>query len=33
MALKMASLVGLHSCSVGAPILLEEAKATGVGEG
>ena len=28
--LKMASLLGLHSCSLGAPILLEEAKATGV---
>jgi alkylhydroperoxidase/carboxymuconolactone decarboxylase family protein YurZ len=28
--LKMASLVGIHSCSLGAPILLEEAKAAGV---
>jgi alkylhydroperoxidase/carboxymuconolactone decarboxylase family protein YurZ len=28
--LKMASLLGLHSCSLGAPILLEEAKAAGV---
>src|SRR5580700_6345730 len=27
---KMASLLGLHSCSLGAPILLEEAKAAGV---
>jgi alkylhydroperoxidase/carboxymuconolactone decarboxylase family protein YurZ len=31
MVLKMASLLGLHSCSLGAPILLEEAKAAGVG--
>jgi alkylhydroperoxidase/carboxymuconolactone decarboxylase family protein YurZ len=28
--LKMASLVGIHSCSLGAPILLEEAKAAEV---
>jgi alkylhydroperoxidase/carboxymuconolactone decarboxylase family protein YurZ len=28
--LKMASLLSLHSCSLGAPILLEEAKAAGV---
>jgi|HubBroStandDraft_1064217.scaffolds.fasta_scaffold13929_4 alkylhydroperoxidase/carboxymuconolactone decarboxylase family protein YurZ len=28
--LKMASLLALHSCSLGAPILLEEAKAAGV---
>jgi alkylhydroperoxidase/carboxymuconolactone decarboxylase family protein YurZ len=28
--LKMASLLGIHSCSVGAPILMEEAKAAGV---
>jgi alkylhydroperoxidase/carboxymuconolactone decarboxylase family protein YurZ len=28
--LKMASLLGIHSCSLGAPILLEEAKAAGV---
>jgi alkylhydroperoxidase/carboxymuconolactone decarboxylase family protein YurZ len=28
--LKMASLLGIHSCSLGAPILLEEAKAIGV---
>jgi alkylhydroperoxidase/carboxymuconolactone decarboxylase family protein YurZ len=27
--LKMASLLGIHSCSLGAPILLEEAKAAG----
>jgi len=27
---KMASLLALHSCSLGAPILLEEAKAAGV---
>jgi alkylhydroperoxidase/carboxymuconolactone decarboxylase family protein YurZ len=31
MVLKMASLLSLHSCSLGAPILLEEAKAAGVG--
>lgn len=29
--LKMASLLGIHSCSLGAPILLEEAKTAGVG--
>jgi alkylhydroperoxidase/carboxymuconolactone decarboxylase family protein YurZ len=29
MVLKMASLLSIHSCSVGAPILLEEAKAAG----
>jgi alkylhydroperoxidase/carboxymuconolactone decarboxylase family protein YurZ len=29
MVLKMASLLGIHSCSLGAPILLEEAKAAG----
>lgn len=28
--LKMASLLSIHSCSLGAPILLEEAKAAGV---
>jgi len=28
--LKMASLLGIHSCSLGAPILLEEAKTAGV---
>lgn len=28
--LKMASVVSIHSCSLGAPILLEEAKAAGV---
>jgi alkylhydroperoxidase/carboxymuconolactone decarboxylase family protein YurZ len=28
--LKMACLLGIHSCSLGAPILLEEAKAAGV---
>ena len=28
--LKMAALLGIHSCSLGAPILLEEAKAAGV---
>ena len=28
--LKMASLMAIHSCSLGAPILLEEAKAAGV---
>ncbi len=28
--LKMASLLGIHSCSLGAPILMEEAKAAGV---
>jgi alkylhydroperoxidase/carboxymuconolactone decarboxylase family protein YurZ len=31
--LKMASLLGIHSCSLGAPILLEEAKAAGVEPG
>jgi alkylhydroperoxidase/carboxymuconolactone decarboxylase family protein YurZ len=31
--LKMASLLGIHSCSLGAPILLEEAKAAGVDPG
>lgn len=30
MILKMASVVAIHSCSFGAPILLEEAKAMGV---
>jgi hypothetical protein len=30
MVLKMASLLSIHSCSLGAPILLEEAKALGV---
>jgi alkylhydroperoxidase/carboxymuconolactone decarboxylase family protein YurZ len=30
MVLKMASLLSIHSCSLGAPILLEEAKTTGV---
>lgn len=30
MVLKMASLLAIHSCSLGAPILLEEAKAAGV---
>jgi len=30
MVLKMASLMSIHSCSLGAPILLEEAKAAGV---
>jgi alkylhydroperoxidase/carboxymuconolactone decarboxylase family protein YurZ len=29
MVLKMASLMAIHSCSLGAPILLEEAKAAG----
>ena len=29
MVLKMASLLAIHSCSLGAPILLEEAKAAG----
>jgi alkylhydroperoxidase/carboxymuconolactone decarboxylase family protein YurZ len=28
--LKMAALLSIHSCSVGAPILLEEAKAAGI---
>src|SRR5208282_1886950 len=28
--LKMASLLSIHTCSLGAPILLEEAKAAGV---
>ncbi|HST11665.1 MAG TPA: carboxymuconolactone decarboxylase family protein, partial [Terriglobales bacterium] len=27
--LKMAALLGIHSCSLGAPMLLEEAKAAG----
>jgi alkylhydroperoxidase/carboxymuconolactone decarboxylase family protein YurZ len=31
MVLKMASLLSIHSCSLGAPILLEEAKAASVG--
>jgi alkylhydroperoxidase/carboxymuconolactone decarboxylase family protein YurZ len=31
MVLKMASLLSIHSCSLGAPILLEEAKEAGVG--
>lgn len=31
MVVKMASLLSIHSCSLGAPILLEEAKAAGVG--
>lgn len=31
MILKMASVLAIHSCSLGAPILLEEAKAAGVG--
>jgi alkylhydroperoxidase/carboxymuconolactone decarboxylase family protein YurZ len=30
MVLKMASLLSIHSCSVGAPILLEEAREAGV---
>jgi alkylhydroperoxidase/carboxymuconolactone decarboxylase family protein YurZ len=30
MVLKVASLLSLHTCSLGAPILLEEAKAAGV---
>lgn len=30
MVLKIASLLAIHSCSLGAPILLEEAKAAGV---
>lgn len=30
MVLKMAALLGIHSCSLGAPILLEEAAAAGV---
>jgi alkylhydroperoxidase/carboxymuconolactone decarboxylase family protein YurZ len=30
MILKMASVMSIHSCSLGAPILLEEAKAAGV---
>ena len=29
MILKMASVMAIHSCSLGAPILLEEAKAAG----
>ena len=31
MILKMGSVMAIHSCSLGAPILLEEAKAAGVG--
>jgi alkylhydroperoxidase/carboxymuconolactone decarboxylase family protein YurZ len=31
MVLKMSSVLSIHSCSLGAPILLEEAKAAGVG--
>ena len=30
MVVKMASLLSIHSCSLGAPILIEEAKAAGV---
>ncbi len=30
MVLKMASLLSIHTCSLGAPILMEEAKAAGV---
>lgn len=30
MVIKMASVMAIHSCSLGAPILLEEAKAAGV---
>ena len=30
MILKIASLLAIHTCSLGAPILLEEAKAIGV---
>lgn len=30
MVLKMASLLAIHSCSLGAPLLLEEARAAGV---
>ena len=30
MVLKIASLLSIHTCSLGAPILLEEAKAAGV---
>ena len=30
MVLQMASMLSIHSCSLGAPILLEEAKASGV---
>lgn len=30
MVLKMASLLSIHTCSLGAPILLEEAKAAGI---
>ena len=30
MVLKMASVLAIHSCSLGAPILLEEAKAAGI---
>jgi alkylhydroperoxidase/carboxymuconolactone decarboxylase family protein YurZ len=30
MVLKMSSLLGIHVCSLGAPILIEEAKAAGV---
>ena len=29
LVLKMASVMAIHSCSLGAPILLEEAKAAG----
>jgi alkylhydroperoxidase/carboxymuconolactone decarboxylase family protein YurZ len=33
MVLKMASVMSIHSCSLGAPILLEEANAAGVKQG
>jgi len=33
MILKIASLLAIHTCSLGAPILLEEAKAAGVKPG
>ena len=33
MILKIASLLSIHTCSLGAPILLEEAKAAGVKPG
>lgn len=33
LVLKMASLLSIHTCSLGAPILLEEAKAAGVSLG
>jgi alkylhydroperoxidase/carboxymuconolactone decarboxylase family protein YurZ len=33
MILKVASLLSIHTCSLGAPILLEEAKAAGVKQG